>query len=101
LNAAKAKYENGQVILTEPVDWPEGVDVIVEPMPQATLGIPEDQWPTDLQGIAELLARMDKATHRWLSPEDEAGWEAGLQAQKEYEKARFQEHGEELRRMWE
>lgn len=96
MNAAKAKYENGRVVLAEPVDWPEGLDVIVEPLSQSTLGIPDDQWPTDPQGIAALLVRMDQVAPVWLTAEEEAVWEAALQAQKEYDKARFQERGEEL-----
>jgi hypothetical protein len=101
LNAVKAKYENGQIVLTEPVDWPEGTDVVVEPLPQETTGIPDDQWPTDPEGIARLLARMDQVQSFWLSPEDHAEWEAALQAQKEFEKSIFHEHAEKLRRTWE
>jgi hypothetical protein len=101
LNAVKAKYENGQIILTEPVDWPEGLDLLIEPLPQETMGIPDDQWPTDPEGIAQLLARMDRVNPVWLTPEDEAAWQAALQAQKDYETSIFNEHGENLRRMWE
>ncbi len=101
MNAAKARYEKGQIVLTEPVDWPEGLDVLVEPLSQGTLGIPDDQWPTDPEGIAALLARMDQAAPLWLTAEEEAEWEAALQAQKEYDKGMFNQRAEKLRRMWE
>jgi hypothetical protein len=88
---------NGQVVLGEPADLPEGTRVEVVPIeaPRTTLGMREEDWPTTPEGIAALLARMDQVEPGWLSPEDDAAWRAALREQKEVEKA------EKLRRTWE
>ncbi len=36
-----------------------------------------------------------------MTPEEEAAWEQARKDQKEFEKANFFKHAEELRRMWE
>ena len=94
---------NGQVILDEPADLPEGTRVEVVPVEPARtgLGMREEDWPTTPEGIAALLARMDQVEPGWLSPEDDAAWRADLRARKEIEKARFLEDAEKLGRMWE
>ena len=66
-----------------------------------TLGMREEDWPTTPEGIAALLARIDQVEPGWLSPEDDAAWRASLRAQKEFEKDRFFEDAEKLRRLWE
>lgn len=102
MSAIKTTVKNRQVIVEVPEDWPEGCEVIVEPVPaEATIGMREEDWPTTPEGIAELLAHMDQVEPGWLSPEDEAAWRAALREQKELEKARFFEDAEKLRRMWE
>ena len=32
MNAVNAKYQNGQVVLSHTVDWPDGTQVMVEPL---------------------------------------------------------------------
>ncbi len=59
MNAIKATVKNRQVLVEVPADWPEGCEVIVEP-----IATPQGD-------------------------EDDAAWRAALQEQKEYEKARF------------
>jgi hypothetical protein len=34
LNAIKATWTNGQVVPAEPVDWPEGSQLLAEPLQQ-------------------------------------------------------------------
>lgn len=67
-------YQQGQIVLQSPVDWPEGSRVevmLVEPSIDK-LGMTEAEWPTDPQGIAELLARMDQCEPLEMSAEEEA-----------------------------
>jgi len=103
MNLLKGTVKNGQVILDEAADLPEGARVEVVPL-EATrpaLGMREEDWPTTPEGIATLLARMDQLEPGWLSSEDETAWKAALQAQKDFEKATFNEWSEKLRRTWE
>jgi len=36
MNAVKGTWMRGQIILSEPADWPEGCEVLVEPLAEAT-----------------------------------------------------------------
>jgi hypothetical protein len=49
----------------------------------------EEDWPTTPEGIAALLARMDRVEPGWLSPEDDAAWCNALREHTEAEKASF------------
>ncbi len=103
MNAIKGVVRNGQVVLDESVELPEGTRVEVVPVEAArtTLGMLEADWPTTPEGIAALLARMDGVEPGWLSPDEEAAWRAALREQKEFEKGRFSEDAEKLRRLCE
>ena len=103
MSVMKGTMKNGQVVLDEPAGLPDGTRVEVVPVEAArpTVGMREEDWPTTPEGIAALLARMDACEPLEMSPEEEARWRKALQAQKEFEKAGFAEHAEELRRMWE
>ena len=103
MSLLKGTVKNGQVILDEATDLPEGARVKVVPL-EATppaLGMREEDWPTTPEGIAALLARMDRFEPGWLSPEDEAAWKAALQAQKDFETTTSDESSENLGRNWE
>jgi hypothetical protein len=92
MNAIKGKYHNGQIILAEKADWPEDTEVIVEPIcHEQTLGMREEDWPTDPEGIAGLIARMEEIEPLVMTPEEEAEWHAALKAQKDYELATWEE----------
>lgn len=102
MNALQGTIKNGQIVLDDPAELPEGTRVEVLPVEGArpTLGMREEDWPTTADGIAALVARMDQVEPGWLSPEDDAAWRATLRAQKEIEKARFFE-ADKPRRIWE
>ncbi len=70
-----ATWKNGQVILDGPADWPEGCKLRVAAIstPAEPIGIPDDQWPRDPQGIAELLKRMDQIEPFDMTPAEEVG----------------------------
>jgi hypothetical protein len=103
MNAIRGVMRNGQVILEEPADLPEGTRAEVVPVEAAptALGMREEDWPTTPEGIAALLARMDQVGPGWLSPEADAPWRAALREQKDLENARFFEDAEKLLGMWE
>lgn len=103
MNIFQGTIRNGQIVLDDPTELPDGSRVEVFPVAvsEPTLGMREKDWPTTPDGIAALLARMDKVEPGWLSPEDDAAWRAALCAQKEIEKSRFFEDADALRRIWE
>jgi hypothetical protein len=91
VTAIKGIYRNGQVILDRNADWPDGSRVMVEPIPaEESVGIREDAWPTDPEGIARHLALMERIEPLEMTPEEEAEWRAARKAQKEHEKANFE-----------
>lgn len=103
MNAIKATVKNGQVLAAVPADWPEGSEVVIEPLASGTDygGMRDEDWPTTPEGIAALLKRWDALEPLEMTPEEEARWEAIRKEDKEREKARFFEDAERLRRMWE
>jgi hypothetical protein len=68
---------NGQIIADQPIEWPDGFRVIIEPAAaEETLGIREEDWPTDPEGISRLLTLMDQMEPLEMTAEEEAVWEA-------------------------
>jgi hypothetical protein len=83
--ALKGTIMNGQVVLPQSVDLPDGTEVtVLSDYPNKTLGIPDDDWPTDAEGIARLVARMERAEPFDMTPEEEAAVAAWRQKVKEY-----------------
>src|SRR5437868_2558577 len=88
--------KNGQVILDQPGQLPEGTRVEVLPVSAArpALGMREEDWPTTPEGITALVARMDLVEPGWLSPEDDAAWRAALRGQRDRDKAASDENAD-------
>jgi hypothetical protein len=103
MDAIRATWKNGQIVLDGPVDWPEGYRLLVEPdlAPSAQIGMREEEWSNSPEAIADWLAWYDSLEPLIFAPEEEAEWEGARRAQKEFEKAHFEEWAEKLRRMWE
>ncbi len=101
MSTVKGTFRNGQVVLDEAADWPDGSRVVVEPVVEvATVGIREEDWPETPDGIARHLALMDQIEPLELTPEEEADWQAARQAQKEYEKAKFENRSRRIEDMF-
>jgi hypothetical protein len=101
MHAIKGKFKDGQVILTEKADWPDDTEVIVEPVAaEAMIGMREVDWSNTPEAIIDWLRWYD-TLEPFLSPEDEAEWIAALQAQKEFDKATFEERARRLERLFE
>jgi hypothetical protein len=69
MHAIKATWTNGQIVPAEPVDWPEGSELIVEPLVDGEtakeeklsrkydkIGVDESEWDDSPEGIAEWRA---------------------------------------------
>lgn len=69
----KGTIENGQVVLPQPANLPDGTAVTVLPHEAGqSLGIPDEEWPTHPDDVASLLARMDRLEAFEMTPAEEA-----------------------------
>lgn len=102
MSVLKAIVKDGKIELEAPTDWPDGTEVRIEPTkPAESIGIRDEDWPDSPEGIARLVALMDQFEPLEFTGREEAEWEAARKAQEEFEKARFDEHGDALRKVWE
>ncbi|HEV3236955.1 MAG TPA: hypothetical protein VGZ25_08200 [Gemmataceae bacterium] len=61
MNAIRATWTNGQIVPAEPVDWPEGIELHVGPVPSGTkIGLDESQCGDDPESIAAWVAAVEK-----------------------------------------
>jgi hypothetical protein len=97
-----AIVRNGQLELPRPLDLPDGTEVeILLPEPGPTADQSADEGPMTPEEIARTLAAMEKMEPLEMTDAERAVWEADRLARKEWEKAHFDEHAEQLRRNWE
>ncbi len=55
MTAIKGVFRGGKIEFAPPPDWPEGCEVVVEPVgAEPAPGMPEEDWPTTPDGIAAL-----------------------------------------------
>ncbi len=94
----KGTWKEGQIVLDEPADWPDGCRVTVAPLPGdvETLGITEEQWPRTPEAIAEWLEWFDSIEPIEMTSEEDANWRTARDAQKAYEIARFEERAKRI-----
>ena len=52
MHAIKAVWTNGQIVPTGPVDWPEGSQLIVEPIAEK-IGLDESEWSDSPEAMAD------------------------------------------------
>jgi hypothetical protein len=99
VNAFKGIIHDGQVILPQPMDLPDGTEVEIVPVDQAEVA--DDDGPVTPEEITRTLAAMDRIQPFEMTDPERAMIEADRQERKEWEKARFREHADRLRRIWE
>jgi hypothetical protein len=100
--AIRGRYIDGKVVLDTPPDWPEGAEVIVEPVTdEAGIGMPEEGQGDDPESIARWLAWYDSLEPLVLTPEDEERIRRAREDQKAYERATWNDRTERLRTMFE
>src|SRR5207237_801532 len=101
MSAIRGIVHNGQIVAAAPPDWPERLEVTVSPAEEDVgVGMREEDWPTTPEGIAALLAKMEQI-EPWMTPEEDAEWRKALAAQKEWDKAHWDEEGEKMRKAFE
>jgi hypothetical protein len=97
MSAIKATWNDGQVVLESPADWPDGRRLIVveDPAPN------DDIQADDPESIARWIAEFDAIPPLEMTAEEEAEWQAARKAQRDFEKATFNERADKLREMFE
>ena len=107
MKATRGTIQGGQVSLSEPVPWPDGTTVQIQPVSAVNgtddddLGIPEDEQADDPESIARWVAEFDAIPALEMTTEEEAEWQAARSAQRAHEKATFNDRAEKLRRLLE
>jgi len=97
-----AVCKNGQIVPTQPVDWPEGTALAVEPIAESLVTDPEGNLLGDHPAsIAPWLALFDSLERLNFTPEEEEAWQAARREQRDCEKSRFDERAERLKGMFE
>jgi hypothetical protein len=85
MNAIKGTFKNGEIVLNEPANWPEGTQVLVEPVPRPEVnGMTEAEQGDDPESLARWLRWYDSLEPLLMTPEEEADWKAWWQKVKEY-----------------
>jgi hypothetical protein len=102
VNAIKAIVKDRRLELEVPADWPDGTEVVVEPLhTEATLGIREEDWPETPEASASWLKWYDSLEPLIFTDGEKAKWESARQEQKDFDKAAFDQRAEKLKRFWE
>jgi hypothetical protein len=85
MNAIKATWTNGQILPTEPVDWPEGSELIVQPLLKPDkIGLDESEWPDDPESIAAWIAAVEKIEPMIWAPGERDEYERYRQESRQY-----------------
>jgi hypothetical protein len=102
MQAIKATVRDGRLELQVPPDWPDGTEVLVQPVDRDdSFGIREADWPSTPEAIADWLKWYDSLEPLIFTDDERAGWATVQRERKEFEQAMFDERAEKLRRIWE
>jgi hypothetical protein len=77
MNAIKATWQDGKIVPREPVNWPEGCDLVVEPMLAVStkIGIDESEWRDDPASLADWDAWLPTIEPLELTAEEEVSFQ--------------------------
>jgi hypothetical protein len=77
MGAVKGTWKSGQIILDQPIDWPDGCRLAIAPLSEVeTFGIGEEDWPTDAEAMADWLKWYDSLEPLEVTASEEAEFEA-------------------------
>src|SRR5437763_12382817 len=91
MNAIKATVKSGRLEVQVPPDWPDGTEVILQPVSRDNgVGIREEDWPDTPEAIADWLKWYDSLEPLIFTDEERAALEADRKQRKEFEKTTFE-----------
>jgi hypothetical protein len=90
MRTIKGTVRNGQIIPDQPVGWPDGCRVLIEPAPaEETFGIPEEDRSDSPDAVAEWLQWYESLEPLEMTAEEEAAWQTWRQRMKEHSIAKM------------
>lgn len=100
MDAIKAKVKNGRVETEQPLDFPDGTNLLILP---ADSDIPdvERDWDDSPEGIQRWLDWYDSLQPLIFTDEERAALEKDRAERKAWELSTFNERADKLRRLWE
>jgi len=102
MKAINAIWKNGQIVPTQPVDWPEGTALTVEPIEEPGAAKPEgDILGDDPASVTRWLAWYDTLEPLIFTPDEEAAWQAARQESRAWERSQFEQRAEQLKGLFE
>ncbi len=92
MRAVHAIWKDGRIIPTQPVDWPDGTALSVEPLEQSVPADVEGEiWGADPAAIARWIADFDALPPLRMSEAEEAHWQDARRQMRDYTLARMLE----------
>jgi hypothetical protein len=102
MDAIKATVKDRRLELQVPSTWPDGTEVIVQPINHdAGVGIREADWLETPDAVAEWEKWYASLEPLIFTNEEQANWKAARQEQERFEKATFAGRADRLGRGWE
>ena len=95
--AVHAKWKDGQVVVEEAVDWPDGCELEVRPMTRHG-SVADLVESNDPETIARWIAEFQAIPPLQLTAAEEAEWQAARQAQREFELQTFQQRADQIQK---
>jgi hypothetical protein len=85
MHAIKATWINGKIVPAEPVDWPEGIELLVEPVADpGKIGLDESEWRDDPEALADWDAWIKTIEPLELTDEERESLERYRQEHRRY-----------------
>jgi hypothetical protein len=97
MKAIRATIKKRKLEVDVPDDWPDGTEVEIQPLADATSAAEETLSPDE---VAKTLAAMDQMQPFDMTDVEQAAWDADRKALRERDKAQFAEHAQKLRQGW-
>ena len=74
MESLKTIVKNGRIDLAAPADWPDGCEVLIEPLPATTekIGIDESEWRDDPESLADWDAWLKTIEPLEFTPDEES-----------------------------
>jgi hypothetical protein len=99
MNAIRAKVRKGKVETAEPLDLPDGTEILIVP-PDDPHHV-EAGWDDSPEGIAAWLKWFDSLEPVVFTPEEQAAWNKDKEERRKWEFEQSDERDQRLRKLFE
>ncbi len=86
MNAIRAVWTNGRIVPAGPVDWPEGSELLVEPVVAGGegIGLTEEEWRDDPESIAAWIEAVEKIEPLVSTDEEREAYQSYREAVRQF-----------------